>query len=135
MFSFFDHADLLLLSYVEAYNMMRGITGVGQGKGPIISLHDILAEGLPVWAGSLTGGDRVALDMHPYFAFGGGPAADPINVGTGVNAGGTWPTAACQRWATGFNTTHVSFLFLGSYSDNLYAHQPLAVRNNLCWRV
>jgi len=111
MFPFFDCADLLpLLSYIEAHNMIRGITGVGQGKGPFISIHDTFL-GLTTWANFLPGSDRIALDSHPYFAFDTVPATSPIDTGTGINAGGTWPANACDRWASIFNTRCVSFLF------------------------
>jgi hypothetical protein len=90
-----------IFSYVEAYNMIRGITGVGEGKGPFIALHDP-ASGSDV--GFLTGADRIAVDLHPYFAFSGGPATATIDTGTGADAGGTWPQAACTAWAGTQNT-------------------------------
>jgi len=90
-------------SYVEAYKMIRGITGVGEGKGPYISIHDGFANVQP-WAGFMTGADRMVLDVHPYFAFGGTPALDPIDSGVGPTAGGIWPEAACNRWAVNTNT-------------------------------
>jgi len=83
--------------------MIRGIAGVGEGKGPFIAIHDGF-QGLADWAGFMTGADRMALDMHPYFAFNGGPATDPIDTGTGADAGGTWPKAGCDRWAVSMNT-------------------------------
>lgn len=83
--------------------MMREITGVGEGNGPFISIHDGF-RGLEYWAGFMTGSDRVALDMHPYFAFNGGPSTAPIDTGTGSDAGGTWPGAACNSWASSMNT-------------------------------
>jgi len=82
--------------------MIRGITGVGEGKGPFIALHDGFL-GLGHWAGFLSGSDRIAIDTHPYFAFGGGPATSPIDTGTDADAGGTWPAAACA-WGAGMNT-------------------------------
>ena len=81
--------------------MIRGITGVGKGKGPYIALHDPASGS---GAGFMTGADRVAIDLHPYFAFGGGAALDPIDTGTGADAGGTWPKAACTAWAPMMNT-------------------------------
>ncbi len=41
--------------------MIRGIGGVGEGNGPFISIHDGF-QGLPDWAGFLSGSDRIALD-------------------------------------------------------------------------
>jgi glucan 1,3-beta-glucosidase len=104
-------------SYVEAYTMIREITGVGEGKGPFISIHDGF-QGLKNWAGFMKGADRVALDMHPYFAFSGSPATSPIDTGTGADAGGTWPAAACDNWAASMNTRsyYSSSFFLPSTS-------------------
>jgi len=81
--------------------MIRGIAGIGEGKGPFIAIHDPDSGSD---AGFLTGADRIAVDLHPYFAFSGGPATDPIDTGTGADAGGTWPKAACDRWAASLNT-------------------------------
>lgn len=83
--------------------MIREITGVGEGNGPFISIHEGF-QGLADWAGFMTGSDRIALDMHPYFAFSGSPATAPIDTGTGADAGGTWPGAACDRWTSSMNT-------------------------------
>ncbi|PPQ80107.1 hypothetical protein CVT25_001475 [Psilocybe cyanescens] len=94
--------------YVEAYEMIRGITGTGEGKGPYISIHDGF-QGLPAWAGFLNGADRVILDIHPYFAFDDSPATAPIDTGTGAGAGGTWPQAACNRWMSSMNTSRTAF--------------------------
>jgi len=82
--------------------MIRGITGYGEGNGPFISIHDGFI-GLSQWAGFLPNSDRIAIDTHPYFAFNGGTNTAPINVGTGSNAGGVWPSQACQSWAAGIN--------------------------------
>ncbi len=83
--------------------MMRGITGVGEGKGPFISIHDGF-QGLQYWDNFMTGADRIAIDQHPYFAFDTTPSTAPIDTGTGADAGGTWPAAACDRWAASYNT-------------------------------
>lgn len=40
--------------------MIRAITGVGEGKGPTIVLHDGFNP-LDRWAGFLTGADRIAI--------------------------------------------------------------------------
>ena len=55
--------------YLKVHNMVREITGVGAGKGPMLSVHDGFT-GPPDWAGLFPGADRMALDIHPYFAFG-----------------------------------------------------------------
>ena len=49
-------------SYYEAYKMIRNITGVGEGKGPMIVYHDGF-DTLERWAGFLTGADRIAIGM------------------------------------------------------------------------
>jgi glucan 1,3-beta-glucosidase len=51
----------LFASYLEAHNIIRNITGVGEGKGPLISIHDGFI-GLSEWAGFLEGADRLGLD-------------------------------------------------------------------------
>lgn len=83
--------------------MIRGITGIGEGNGPYISIHDGF-QGLQDWAGFLTGADRIMLDTHPYFAFDGQSNLAPIDTGTGPGAGGTWPQLACNAWASSMNT-------------------------------
>ncbi|KAH7101447.1 glycoside hydrolase family 5 protein [Auriculariales sp. MPI-PUGE-AT-0066] len=57
--------------YLEAYTMIRGITGVGAGNGPIISIHDSFDTSK--WLGFLPGADRLAIDAHRYFSF-----TDPV---------------------------------------------------------
>ncbi len=83
--------------------MIREITGVGEGHGPYISYHDGFLTPTR-WAGFLTGADRIVIDSHPYFAFDTTYSTDPIDTGTGADAGGTWPARACERWAAQFNT-------------------------------
>lgn len=85
--------------------MMRNITGIGEGNGPFIAIHDGFS-GISTWAGFLPDSDRIALDTHPYFAFDGSAATDPIDTGTGDDAGGVWPAEACNRWAADMNTRY-----------------------------
>ncbi|EJD40547.1 glycoside hydrolase [Auricularia subglabra TFB-10046 SS5] len=67
--------DALRNFYLEAHDVIRSITGFGEGKGPFISIHDqFLGPGR--WAGFAAGADRMALEQHPYFAFGAGNAPD-----------------------------------------------------------
>lgn len=100
------HFHAVVFSYLEAHTMIRSITGYGAGHGPFIVIHDGFT-GLQSWTGFLPQSDRIALDTHPYFAFDGSPATTPIDTGTGPNAGGTWPQAACQRWAQGTNARYI----------------------------
>jgi hypothetical protein len=61
---------LLICSYLHAHDMIRGITGYGTGHGPYIAIHEGFA-GQAQWANFLPNSDRIALDVHPYLAFGG----------------------------------------------------------------
>ncbi|KAG6849606.1 hypothetical protein H0H93_006963 [Arthromyces matolae] len=100
--------DQLTSFYLQAHTIIRGITGFGEGNGPYIAIHDGF-QPLDTWAGFLSGSDRVILDTHPYVAFDGGSATSPIDTGTGSDAGGTWPTTACNRWAANVNTSRSAF--------------------------
>ncbi|KAF9449262.1 glycoside hydrolase family 5 protein [Macrolepiota fuliginosa MF-IS2] len=104
--------------YLQAHDMMRNITGFGEGNGPFMSIHDGF-QGIASWKDFMRGSDRIALDSHPYFAFGGGPATDPIATGLGLEAGGSWPRAACNRWAVGMNASRSSFgvTYAGEFSN------------------
>ncbi|KAF5374698.1 hypothetical protein D9615_008928 [Tricholomella constricta] len=94
--------------YLEAYNVIRNVTGIGEGNGPYISIHDGFA-GVSSWADFLPGADRIILDTHPYLAFDGSSATSPIDTGTGNNAGGVWPRQVCNRWAAGINGSRSNF--------------------------
>jgi hypothetical protein len=121
-----------IISYVEAYNTIRGITGVGEGNGPYISIHDGF-RGLPTWAGFMAGADRLSLDMHPYFAFSAQTTIDPIDTGTGAAAGGIWPARACNSWAASMNTRFGRSLLLRRH-NSLYL-QSCQFWNYICWRI
>ncbi|KAJ7491869.1 glycoside hydrolase superfamily [Mycena galericulata] len=98
--------EQLFSFYLEAYNMIRTITGLGAGNGPYIGIHDGF-EGLSSWVGFLPGADRVILDTHPYFAFNNQPDSSPIATGTEpASAGGIWPKQACKTWAQSLNTSY-----------------------------
>jgi hypothetical protein len=49
--------------------MIRSMTDYGAGNGPIIVIHEGF-EGIAAWDGFLAGADRLAIDQHPYLAFG-----------------------------------------------------------------
>ncbi|CCO32663.1 putative glucan 1,3-beta-glucosidase D [Rhizoctonia solani AG-1 IB] len=70
--------DPLERFYLEAYNMIRNITGNGEGNGPWISVHDGF-DPLDRWADFMPGSDRVMLDTHPYYSFGDQDASSPAN--------------------------------------------------------
>ncbi|KAI0331221.1 glycoside hydrolase [Cubamyces sp. BRFM 1775] len=104
--------DPLESFYLRAYEMVRNITGTGEGNGPIISLHDGF-DPLSHWAGFLPGADRVAIDDHPYFAFDGQANREPVNItadgGDGTQLGGKWPLQACNAWGSEFNKSRGAF--------------------------
>ncbi|TFK18863.1 exo-beta-1,3-glucanase [Coprinopsis marcescibilis] len=104
--------------YIEAYQIIRGITGVGSGNGPYIILSDGL-QAMASWEGLLPGADRVGMDGHPYFAFVDTPILDPISVPAEDGlAGGTWPRRACDAWGPTFATSRTNFgvTFGGEFS-------------------
>lgn len=51
--------------YHEVHNMVREITGFGEGNGPFLSFHDGFI-GIGQWYDFLPGADRLAVDQHPY---------------------------------------------------------------------
>lgn len=50
--------------YMEAYKVVREVTGFGEGNGPWVVLHDGF-NGVKNWAGYLVNADRLAMDSHP----------------------------------------------------------------------
>ncbi|KII95444.1 glycoside hydrolase family 5 protein [Plicaturopsis crispa FD-325 SS-3] len=95
--------------YLQAHGMIRGITGIGEGHGPYISIHDGFM-GTGSWANFLPGSDRIVLDTHPYFAFDGQPNNAPIVADEGDGSpGGVWPKQACNAWGPGQNTSKAAF--------------------------
>ena len=74
--------------YAEAYRIIRKVGGTGAGNGPVISIHEAF-QGLDKWTTFLPGADRLALDTHPYLAF-GTMSADPID---------TFAAQPCSNWA------------------------------------
>ncbi|UZJ56084.1 hypothetical protein CBS101457_005404 [Exobasidium rhododendri] len=56
--------------YTETYNIVRNTTGLGQGNGPMIFIHDGFM-GLSQYSGFMQGADRVGWDLHPYICFSG----------------------------------------------------------------
>lgn len=86
-------------SYYQAHQIIRGITGFGEGNGAYISVHDGF-QGQAEWANMLPGADRFLLDTHPYIAFNGQPNLDPI---------GVWPARACNTWGPQMNQSSQQF--------------------------
>ncbi|PVF95081.1 glycoside hydrolase [Serendipita vermifera] len=77
--------------YAEAYRVIRRASGLGDGNGPMISLHDDFL-GMSRFYGFLDGADRLALDSHQYLIFGGVSGA-PV---------GTFAARACSEWSAMF---------------------------------
>ncbi|KAJ7882227.1 glycoside hydrolase superfamily [Mycena olivaceomarginata] len=105
MFSIVNEALARRRNYLQACNMMRGITGYGAGNGPFISIHDGF-QGTPWWTGSRPppppSSDRIILHMHPYFAFDGAPNDSPI--ATSADPLGAGPKQACSLRGSSLNT-------------------------------
>jgi glucan 1,3-beta-glucosidase len=49
--------------YVEAYNLVRNITGIGAGNGPMLPIHNGFVPD-NTWYGYMTGADRLALETQ-----------------------------------------------------------------------
>jgi len=83
---------------MAAYDYVRGASGIGQGNGPYISLHDgFLSQ--PKWAGFLPNSDRVSMDIHPYLCFDGQSDA-PMS---------SYATTPCTTWGAEMNTSMAAF--------------------------
>jgi glucan 1,3-beta-glucosidase len=77
--------------YAEAYRVIRRASGLGDGNGPMISIHDTFL-GMSSYFGFLDGADRLSLDSHQYLVFGSVSGA-PIT---------TFPARACTEWGAMF---------------------------------
>jgi glucan 1,3-beta-glucosidase len=84
--------------YYEVYRMIREITGTGEGNGPMLSMHDGFV-GLASWYDFMPGGDRMALDQHPYMCFGDQRMGDLSVISQ----------APCEMWAVATNETSRRF--------------------------
>lgn len=91
-------AENLRRFYYQAYETVRNASGLGEGHGPMISLHDGFKSGSS-WFGFLEGADRVALDSHFYLAF-----REPNDEALLVQA-----LKPCTKWASAFNKTLSNF--------------------------
>jgi glucan 1,3-beta-glucosidase len=113
--------------YTEAYDLIREITGLGEGKGPWIAIrssslshpflfhpflfHSFLIfrppllvddgfNGVTSWEGFLSGADRVSLDTHTYIAF------DTPQHNLSLSA---FPEMACKNWGQQLNQSMENF--------------------------
>ncbi|KLO13412.1 glycoside hydrolase [Schizopora paradoxa] len=106
MFSFLNEALITTIGvnqmsefYYQVYNTLRGITGVGEGNGPYLAMHDGF-RGTDAWAGFFPGADRYMLDVHPYICFNGQPNNDPV---------ASWAAAACTTFGPGMLSSQTGF--------------------------
>ncbi|KAF8749963.1 Cellulase (glycosyl hydrolase family 5) [Rhizoctonia solani] len=90
--------DVIQSFYLEAYEMIRNITGYGEGNGPWLSVHDGFAA-LSSWVDFLPNSDRVAMDTHPYFSF-GTVDTDPITAQT---------MKPCTAWGANINNSMTNY--------------------------
>ncbi|KAJ7639059.1 glycoside hydrolase family 5 protein [Roridomyces roridus] len=100
--------DQLTSFYLQAHTMIREITGFGEGNGPYIAIHDGF-QSLSSWADFLQGSDRIMLDTHPYFSFGGVDTAPMAVLNGAGKLGGKWPLQACSAWGPSMNTSQTAF--------------------------
>ncbi|CAD6570986.1 MAG: hypothetical protein TREMPRED_000085 [Tremellales sp. Tagirdzhanova-0007] len=116
--------------YYEAYQIIRDITGIGEGNGAVLSMQDAFL-GITSWYGFLPGADRLALDQHSYLVFGNqstasldaiakfpcqywGEATNVTSQTWGLNIAGEWSAASndCGLWV---NDVGVGSRYDGSY--------------------
>jgi hypothetical protein len=120
---------LVTSSYLQAHNMIRGITGYGEGNGPYIAISDGFLP-LTEWANLISGSDRIALDTHPYFSFDGQPNTQPIAADDGLGEpGGVWPKQACG-WGPGINNRSGVLAYLANQTLNRFTRQSTRLRSD-----
>lgn len=84
--------------YKAVYDTIREASGLGEGKGPVISYHEGF-QGLDHYSGFMTNADRIALDWHPYICFGGQSS----------NAITSYATTPCTTWGQTINQSMTNF--------------------------
>ncbi|KAJ2927476.1 hypothetical protein H1R20_g9614, partial [Candolleomyces eurysporus] len=92
---------------LRAYDIIRSVTGFGEGNGPYIAVQAGL-QPLGRWDGTLPGGDRVIMDGHAYFAFGDVNPSPMVALAEDGLPGGTWPAQACRAWGTEFGESRAN---------------------------
>lgn len=88
----------ILSSYKAVYDTVREASSLGEGKGPFISYHEGF-QGLDHYSGFLANADRIALDWHPYIAF-GSQSSSPIS---------SYATTPCTTWGQPINDSMTNF--------------------------
>ncbi|KAF5367021.1 hypothetical protein D9758_003863 [Tetrapyrgos nigripes] len=100
--------DAITSFLLQAHTMIREITGFGQGNGPFIAIHNGF-QPVSFWEDFLEGSDRIMMDQHPYFAF-GGVNTDPITTDAeDGQPGGDWPSQACNTWMPATDRSRATF--------------------------
>ncbi|KAF9269496.1 glycoside hydrolase [Marasmius fiardii PR-910] len=103
--------DPIASFYAQAYKVIREASGQGEGNGPWVAFHDAMMTKYD-WKGFLHGGDRIALDSHPYTAFGDNqsPASwdsqyqTPCNWGNEFNQSmSDFGLSSAGEWSLGIN--------------------------------
>lgn len=84
--------------YKAVYDTIREASGLGEGKGPVISYHEGF-QGLDHYSGFMANADRIALDWHPYICF-GGQSSNPIS---------SYATTPCTTWGQTINQSMTNF--------------------------
>ncbi|THU78854.1 glycoside hydrolase family 5 protein [Dendrothele bispora CBS 962.96] len=102
--------DQMTSFYLRAHTMIREITGTGKGNGPFIAIHNGLIPGSS-WDDFLAGSDRIMMDQHPYFAFGGQNTNPIATDASDMKPGGTWPAQACRTWGSETDRSRATFGF------------------------
>ncbi|KDQ11932.1 glycoside hydrolase family 5 protein [Botryobasidium botryosum FD-172 SS1] len=94
--------------YYQAHQIIRKAGGIGEGSGPWISMHNAWL-GADTWANFMPGGDRLALDSHPYFTF-DNPLAPPLSAHV---------SDPCKQWGGLINGSMSTFgmSYAGEWSN------------------
>lgn len=90
--------EILRDFYLEAYRIVRTASGIGEGKGPWISLHDGFAT-RGDWYGFMGQPDRLTLDTHPYLCF-NTQSDSPMS---------TYSRTPCTSWGRNVNASMAGF--------------------------
>ncbi|KAI0751685.1 glycoside hydrolase superfamily [Daedaleopsis nitida] len=95
--------DQLTRFYLQAHDMIRDITGIGNGA--YIVIHDGF-QAPAIWKDFLPGADRFILDTHPYVAF-GGDFNHPLDY---------WPQVGCVSYSNNQSQVDFGITLSGEFS-------------------
>ncbi|KAF7311531.1 Glycoside hydrolase [Mycena kentingensis (nom. inval.)] len=100
--------DALKSYYYQAYLAVRGASGIGEGKGPMVSMHEGFL-GLGQYDGFLPNADRASMDYHPYLCFQAQSTA-PVS---------SYAQTPCNNWGGQINSTmaNMGFVVAGEFSN------------------